>query len=493
MPKSFIQIDNLNSGIPKDNMKGNGLAMVYGCDIYSQPGLIHSSKKSFPNTNKVSTIASPIMGFEDYYYDGITYTLAYTAGGDIYYYRTTAPAGWVLIGTFTGGFCGYMKTFGDKLYFTTTAYLGELSGDPLTWANWNQTWNSLYMTVTVSEPSYLCEFDGDLYVANRRWIGKLYGDGSTWVDDALVLPEGSGVNMMCKWNNKLIISANTTSPISPTVQPLAENTSSVYFWDGITSSYEQKIDVPPRCNIVFNYNETLFIFVNNTIYVYNGADFESYREIPSTRISYLMEGEDPYILPNAILNYRDNMLFGFYFSGGSTYLINGLYSFANLADDYGYSLSIPYIVAGSSDINIYAIFNSKRLGVLVSHANLTGSTAYNIASETASKLITGPLFITTPIIVGDQFGKLVQGVRLDFADTFAADDAVNVYYRINEQCNGYNFANDWVLLGSIIQGNYDQVLYGINKRAKTIQFRFNLESSVNVDNPGPTIRKINIY
>jgi len=88
-------------------------------------------------------------------------------------------------------------------------------------------------------------------------------------------------------------------------------------------------------------------------------------------------------------------------------------------------------------------------------------------------------------------------VGIDFENALDGTngDQVVIQYRLDENCSVDDFESDWTTLGTMDSTNYQDIMYGISDRARVVQFRFNLKTTVGQQTAGdgPFIRRIRIY
>lgn len=93
----------------------------------------------------------------------------------------------------------------------------------------------------------------NMYIANGRYVASY--DGTTFQNQALDLPQGTVIKSMAWMTDKLWIAANR-----PNLSGTNKNTSSIYIWDAVSTSWETEIRIMGEVGGIHVKNGTLFIF-----------------------------------------------------------------------------------------------------------------------------------------------------------------------------------------------------------------------------------------
>jgi hypothetical protein len=484
MAKPIITIDKFHNGIASDNTGGqNGFATIYNCDIYSFPGLI-TVPRYFYEPYVITNFTGDILCFETYCNSvtSVVYEFAQQAESDIYM-LSGAPLTWNLIRNLTGAIG--MRAFGNSLFYVNTFggnnVVGRLNGDPTVPANWTDNYLALLSAPMASDRvTPLISFAGALFVGYGRYVGRLEADEITWNNAALTLPaDGNRVTSMTAWNDRLVI-ATMTWFISTGGNVSRE--AFIYFWDGVSSTYEKRIELPGDIEAVYNFNETLYAFVQGSIYMYNGSDFVIYKKFSSTGGTR--------VNANTVINDDDFLLFGT--SSIMSPDIGGIYCLGRRSAEFPLALSILYAVNSTFSVATATRITAFKRGyasLYVAYVNAGGVGASLLGFNRKSN---ESFFVTDSYETGVDDGVLVKGVGIDFNGALIAGGAtVVVKYRLDENVSTTDFTTNWTTLETFNDTNYKDIMYGVYKKAKIIQFRFDLVSAAGAT--PPYIRRIMIY
>jgi len=100
-----------------------------------------------------------------------------------------------------------------------------------------------------------------------------------------------------------------------------------------------------------------------------------------------------------------------------------------------------------------------------------------------------------------EFGRLVKGVRLEFAGPMSTTSGINevtVLFRADEDIDYQNDTLNFTTLGTIdndpgSNNNQDDILYGVYEKVRRIQFKFEFRNAGTFANDNLGVTKINIY
>lgn len=191
--------------------------------------------------------------------------------------RSTSTDAFGSVHAITENPVGSLVRFNAWLLWCTTSGIGKYDGTTFTdayktWATTQDT--GLYV------PSVT--FVGKQFFGNMRYIASLDTSG-TWTNNALTLPADVKVIDMRIWNDQIAILAQQTG---------ASIGTKVYFWDGVSATYNEVIGVnEAQPTAIYSYLGSLLMFgLNGRIYEYRGisadglSDFQIISDVPGEPI-----------------------------------------------------------------------------------------------------------------------------------------------------------------------------------------------------------------
>ena len=304
---------------------------------------------------------------------------------------------------------------------------------------------------------------------------------------------------MVEWNDRLVIA--TSSGIGTANEK-------VFIWDGISEFPELIISVPkPGATALFNYNNFLKAFISQKIYRFTGTDFEIERQVGKTR-----RNDDllsPEVEPGAVELYEDRMLFGMAQNNDSndTAFLSSVYSLGRHNERFPIALVAEFPVSSGGTagmvigaIKVFGTENDKEV-FYVGYNDQESSLYVVDRINNGSRYLNSAYFLTSVIEMPGNYGKLIEGVRLEFAGQISSNTAVNnivVKYRTDDDINYDDDTKNFTTLGTIdrdsgANNNHDEILSGIYERPHKIQFKFELTANSGQASDNLGITKINIY
>lgn len=497
MPKPIAEIKGFSVGMTPDITTQDGFSTLYCCDIFTRPGVLRVTPQLEADDD--DAITELIRWFEVYDANGGTPALyAYdntTVNGKIYY-RTGGA--WVNIHN-PGNSCDGqgLKHFNTSLYYAQRGKLGQLTGDPTVGGNWNDNFAALKTTVGSDDYCPMVVFAGSLYIGNGRYVGKLEADEVTFDTDVLTLPVGYEIIAMIEWNDRIVMSTSSSTAVLDEM---------IVIWDGVSPVAEMLIRVPkPGATSLLNNNNQLKAFIGGGIYMFTGSDFILEKQLPKT--GNLVDHNPVEVLPGAAVLFQERITFGATqrLESAPTFL-SGVYSTGRHDARFPEALVFEHELStgNNTDMQIGAIgvfgTTNDRPIMYVGYYDISAG-AYGIDVIDYTERYNNSAYILTPAFeVGDTFGTLVQGVRLEFVGDMVTNNAQNkvvVKYRADEDIDAENDTTGFTTLGTIDNDpdgndNQNKILYGISKRVKRIQFKFEL-TTAKVVGDNVSISKIAIY
>lgn len=500
MPKTpIITIDTFSSGMVQDVSTGKGFSTLFCCDIHRTPGRITAQARLDADDDTIFQTNTEIpYWFEIYDANGGTIELyAYSDEGGIY--RRTAGA-WAFLRDIAAADGQGFKHFQTSLYYSTRAGIGRLLGDPTVGGNYTDAYQAFTTAVSGTDFASMTIFANSLYVANTRYISKLASDQVTWTAAALTLPVGYICAAITEWNDRLVVSTQSGTSVGDEI---------IVFWDGVSEFPELIVHVPkPGASALFNYNNSLKAFIGNKIYAFNGADFIVEKVI--SKKGFPDELRNPSVYPSAVELYEERMLFGIthIMVQNDTQFLAGTYSLGKNSVDYPTALAYEFEPStgnsGQIEIGAIKVFSSiNDTPILyVAYRDIDAGLYVIDRSNVNLNQYTSVAYILTPAFeLPGNYGMLVEGVRIEFDGnmiTNANSNRITVRYRIDNDIDYDNDTLNFTLLGTIDNdatgsNNQNRVLSGVYRRAKRIQFKFELTTDSGTVNNNVVITKIHIY
>jgi len=503
MPKPIVEIKDFSSGMTQDPSRPAGFATLFGCDIHSVAGELNISPPLEADSDAIFTTNSDFMlWMEPYDANGGTSEL-YGYGDEGILYRRTAGA-WAEIRDVAATVLSEgqgLKAFGDSLYYTTRTTLGQLQGDPTVGGNYDNSLQTLSEANPTNGIAPMVVFGGALYVGSGRYIDKLEASELVWNAEVLTLPKNYRISAMAVWNDKIVITTNSTTRVAE---------EQVYFWDGISEFWDLAIGIPFGGDALFDFNNILLLFINNVIYSFTGSDFTPFVQIPK-RGTDLGTPRSTRTTAGGMDIYKDRLVFSMFQGsvGSDTQFLSGIYSIGRRSSNQPMSISYEFLLStgGTAEMNIGAVktfgtINDVTPFLYVSYRDIENTAFVTDISNPDSSTATGAYMVTPAYeISDDDEGRLVKGTRIEFNGDMATNDAVNkvdVYYRKDEDINYEDDTTNFTFLGTIDNdagefNNQKDILYGVYKKANRIQFKYVFTANGSTPVNNMKIRRILIY
>ena len=474
MPSSPIQILDYSAGVQPDQTTPIGFSSMVLLDPYSEPGILRINNK--PTALTGTTTGDP-TAFE-IYDDGAAAVYVYTDDSELYEIVSTTLTSRRSIAGGNAGHC--LKAFQTSLYYTwyslgtNSGRLGKLTGDSTVAGNYSDSFKTLVSMDDNGEFYPMEVFAGALYIANGRYVSKLESDETTFTSQALTVAKGLVIQAMIVWEDFLVLS---------TVSKDATADEYIMFWDGISDFPDQIIKVPkPGASALANKNNVLLAFIGEQVYYYTGSEFEVAFAFPKIRDD-LTVGADPFkVNPGAVDLFKERLMIGTSETFG--YALTGVWCLGKHSEPYADALTFAH-VSDSSQANylsplvdwvtalktIKSSASEPTAGTL--YFGCDGGTVYKV-NDDSDLYTTGAYFVTEIYEVADVYGRLMKGVRPQFASAVTGiNNSVTIKYRADNDISLVDDTANWTTLGTVTHTNTseEQILYGIYKRVRRIQFR----------------------
>lgn len=279
-----------------------------------------------------------------------------------------------------------------------------------------------------------------LVIGNERYIAKW--DGAFYTANLIAFPPGTHVRCYGIWGIYLAIGTwqERTDGTAPKVSDFS--TGKIYFWDGVSLTYNFSIDVPEgQVNTIFGMDNNLYYFAGfrGDLLEYSGtwvSQSGSFNGTKIKRIPYLSSQDYMEVYPQAIANYQGLLYIGMAGNTNSTTLPQGVYSWGALYPQYPQTLSFDHIISTGnkgSTVRIGVVYPVQQK-LLVSWKD---GIAYGVdVIDSTSGIYHTQGSIQTNILDGEYIYKndLLLKVR---ADTLALNtgESVTVGYKLNREAN----------------------------------------------------------
>ena len=476
MPKPIYAItgQDLMSGMSIDDRHSTvGFSSIVGFDIYSKPGTAISTNPLTSINN--TTVDQKILQFEPF--DGDVY--AYASGGDLYKIDGSTGSTVTLARAVATSSGNGLRQFAGKLYYFRNTDCGRYDGTDFDDDYWTAVAAGGALTST-EHPSVV--FARTLFFGNGNKVASLQSNETTQNDAALTLPSNYNIYSMCVWNGFIVLGTKDSTNL--------EN-ERVILWDGVSATISQEIEIPKQgASALINYNNLLKAFIGKNLFYYTGSDFAVEKAV--------VKGLDKVNQPTAFVNsgaveiYEEKIVFGFDFASSNVFTPYGIYAIGRHSAETENAMCVLFTPPSSLYNEATAIYSGNiiangRNDLYVAWTDAT-NTYFCISRLGTTTLATGtdPYILTNVINISTDFGRKIKGVKVETPDTML----VTVSYRIDDDIDVDDESSDFTELGQLNATTGQNILYGINKIAKKIQFKFVFDKS---QSTGHSIENIYIY
>jgi Concanavalin A-like lectin/glucanases superfamily len=200
-----------------------------------------------------------------------------------------------------------------------------------------------------------------LVIGNERYLAKW--DGAFYSPNLIAFPQGTHVRCFGTWGIYLAIGVwQEAGSGTPNVYdfPIGK----IYFWDGISLTFNFSIDVPEgQVNSIFGMDSDLYYYAGwkGDLLYYQGSwqnQSGSFNGTKIKRIPYLEPAASMEVYPQAMCNYQGLLYMGLAANSSSSKLPRGVYAWGSLYPQYEKSLSFEHIVSTGNK------GNSVKIGML---------------------------------------------------------------------------------------------------------------------------------
>lgn len=276
-----------------------------------------------------------------------------------------------------------------------------------------------------------------LAIGNERYIAKW--DGAFYSPNLIAFPAGTHVRCIGVWGIYLAIGTwQEAGSGTPNVYDFA--TGKIYFWDGISLTYNFAIDVPEgQINAIFGMDADLYYIAGwrGDLMQYQGSwanqsgsfNGTKIKRIPGLALKDYME-----VYPQAMCNYQGLLYMGIAGNTNSTSLSQGVYSWGALYPGYPQSLVHEHNISTgnkSSSVRIGVVYPVQQK-LLVSWADGIGR-GVDVIDPTAGTYHTAGLLQTNVVDGGYLYqNDLLLKVRADHL-ALNTGEGVQVGYALDRE------------------------------------------------------------
>lgn len=260
-----------------------------------------------------------------------------------------------------------------------------------------------------------------LAVGNERYLATW--DGLTYNPMRLTLPTGYRIRCLSFWREFLVIGTWRGTSVT------SYDEGKVFFWDGISDTYNFFIDVPEGAiNACLGTKGRLYLWAgySSDLLLYMGGDSaQKIKRIPNVDISTYVE-----VLPGAITMWRTLIHTGIVGNSDSTTISRGVYTWGSLNRNYDDTLNYDYPLStgDTSDCRIGMVKSIGRKLLIGYQCGL--AYGVDVVDPTGSSYSTG----TYEALVDDggNMGsqKLPLIVRTDF-EPLTTGQSVTIKYQVD--------------------------------------------------------------
>lgn len=341
------------------------------------------------------------------------------------------------------------------------------------------TYYSFLVTDTAYHP--IIPFLNFLVVGNERYLATW--DGAFYQPNLIALPVGWRVRCFAFWREYLAIGVWKGSNIYD------YDNGRIYFWDGISPTFNFFIDVPEgQINAMSGKDTDLYLVAGyrGNLMLYQGANFQSNGGAKSNKIKRfpkLARNDTLEILPGAMQFWRGLLHIGVAGASSSSTLEQGVYSWGSLNQKYPDTLSYDYIPSTSntgSTVKIGMVYPvGTKLIVGWQDGIAYGADVINFANNPAPAGSIELLVQDNGYIWKDKQVMTIRGDHLPLA----LGESVDVKYKIN-RASSYTVSP----INSTVDSDFEE-LVAQNGRGNEFQVAFDLYAT---GSTSPTMTGISI-
>lgn len=257
----------------------------------------------------------------------------------------------------------YRFQIGATLHFHLTSTVGDGTVTTNTTSNLSTVGYQTYFQILVTDTQFhpAVPFLNFIVIGNERYIATW--DGVFYHPNLIAFPPQTHVRCFAFWRQYLAIGTwREATTGTPNVYDWPSGR--IYFWDGISLTFNFFIDVPEgQINAMFGNNTMLYISAGykGDLLVYQGgystgngnSNSQKLKRIPLQAKSDYLE-----IYPGAMSMWRSLLHYGVAANSNSTTVTKGVYAWGTLNQVYPETLSLDYTISTGS------VGNTVKIGLV---------------------------------------------------------------------------------------------------------------------------------
>jgi hypothetical protein len=369
----------------------------------------------------------------------------------------------------------YRFQIGATYHFHLTSTVADGTVTTDTTANLSTVSYNTYFQILVTDTDFhpAVPFLNFEVIGNERYLATW--NGVFYEPNQITFPPQTSVRCFAFWRNYLAI-GTWRRKTSGATNIYDWDKGRIYFWDGISLTFNFWVDVPEgQINAMVGNNSLLYIFAGfrGDLLVYEGGFTSSGSNLSTKlkKIPLLSRGDYTDIYPGAINMWRSLIHFGAVANSSSTTLTRAVYSWGTINKLYPETLSLDYpISTGSTGTSVkiglvYPVGQTLLIGW--QDGNSYGCDQVNFSNRPASYGT-----INTLTMDGGQVWKqnLVMKARADHK-TLLTGETITMKYRLDRESN-------WETTGSITDTSGQFTMINVaNGRGKEYQFGVDMYST----------------
>ena len=373
---------------------------------------------------------------------------------------------------------------GKTYHFHLTSTVADGTVTTNTTANLSTVDYKTYFQILVTDTDFhpIVPFLNFEVIGNERYLATW--NGVFYEPNLITLPPQTSVRCFAFWRNYLAIGTWRRKTTGAT-NIYDWDRGRIYFWDGISLSFNFWIDVPEgQINAMVGDNNLLYIFAGfrGDFIVYDGANTSNgMLSSKVKKIPLLSRGDYTEVYPGAINMWRSLIHFGAVANSSSTTLTRAVYSWGTINKLYPETLSLDYpISTGSTGTSV-------KIGLVypVGQTLLVGwqdGASYGCDQVNFSNRPASYGTIESLLMDGGQVWKqnLTMKVRSDHK-TLLTGESIVTKYKLDRESN-------WETTGSITDTSGQFTMINVpNGRGKEYQFAVDMYST---NGTSPTLLEI---
>lgn len=304
------------------------------------------------------------------------------------------------------------------------------------------------------------------YVAAWEVISQTAPNKLEFLRHRLTFPSGYEVTSMASWGEYKVIACEIRS----TSANIELQKGKLFFWDGISSTYDKVIDIPEGAPYsIFSQKDILYWYAGGSWFAWSGGNPVKLQQMPNTDFEYSASNNTLVVYPHMMAVRNSILMGGFPSQTSNTNIEHGVYSFGSRDRGYAESFGYSYSISTGSRTN-----GTLRIGCIKSFGDKLfiswqDDTSYGVDVVDSSSQPFTSGFLETLVLDDGRPDKTKQADELIITfEALPSGATLTPKYKIDR--------GSWVLAtGTGIGDEGDtSVRFNINKRYKEIQVGFDL-------------------